>query len=66
MQLSLTSLEEVFLAIARQAEIDFAQASGQTTQSVTADDGAVLQARFWPPLLAFTEPRSRYAARLFV
>ena len=42
-QLSLTSLEEVFLAIARKAEVEYAAASGGITATVTTDAGVLLE-----------------------
>jgi len=42
-QLSLTSLEEVFLTIARKAELAAAQATGNTSVEVPLPDGGVLQ-----------------------
>lgn len=41
-QLSLTSLEEVFLTIARQAEMDAAASSGSSDVTITTDDGVQL------------------------
>lgn len=42
-QLSLTSLEEVFLTIAKEAELDAAAREGKTTMDVTVSDGTTLQ-----------------------
>jgi hypothetical protein len=45
LQVSLTSLEEVFLAVVRSAELAHAQASGRGAVTVHLDGGRVLQAR---------------------
>jgi ABC-type glutathione transport system ATPase component len=42
-QISLTSLEEVFLNIARQAELDAAAAEGRDDVAVTLEDGSTLE-----------------------
>lgn len=42
-QISLTSLEEVFLNIAKQAEIEAALAEGRDVVTITLEDGAVLE-----------------------
>ncbi len=42
LQLSLTSLEEVFLSVARQAELEAAAASGDTTVEVHLDGGGTM------------------------
>ena len=44
-QISLTSLEEVFLTIARQAEQEAAEASGKTTRKVFVADGTEIEVR---------------------
>lgn len=42
-QISLTSLEEVFLSIARKAEMEAAAAEGRTTIEVRLEDGSILE-----------------------
>lgn len=42
-QISLTSLEEVFLSIARKAELEAAAAEGRTTIEVRLEDGSILE-----------------------
>lgn len=42
-QMSLTSLEEVFLTIAKQAELEAAAAEGATKRSIPLADGATLE-----------------------
>lgn len=44
-QVSLTSLEEVFLAIARRAEQQHAIASGKGSVTIHLDDGGALEVR---------------------
>lgn len=44
-QISLTSLEEVFLSIARQAELEAAAAEGRGEVEVELDDGTMLPVR---------------------
>ena len=43
-QISLTSLEEVFLTIAKEAELEAAAAEGATQRSIPLGDGTTLQA----------------------
>ena len=77
LQVSLTSLEEVFLAVVRGAELAHAQASGRDAVTVHLDGGRVLQARaaglllhpsgFSPaclPQLCSVMPRARHLAPL--
>jgi len=42
-QISLTSLEEVFLSIARQAEVEAAAAEGRSVVEVRIEDGSILE-----------------------
>ena len=42
-QIQMTSLEEVFLNIAKQAEIDAAHAEGEAVEDVVLEDGSVLE-----------------------
>lgn len=43
-QISLTSLEEVFLTITKEAELEAAAAEGRTQRSIPLGDGSTLQA----------------------
>ncbi|GIL78966.1 hypothetical protein Vretimale_187 [Volvox reticuliferus] len=62
-QLSLTSLEEVFLNIARKAEMEAAAASGQAFVKHTMDDGSKLQIPLGAELVAHPTTKIMYQVR---
>ncbi|GIL63848.1 hypothetical protein Vafri_17847 [Volvox africanus] len=63
LQLSLTSLEEVFLNIARKAELEAATASGQAFVKHTMDDGTRLQIPMGAELVAHPLTNVMYQVR---
>ncbi|GLI66002.1 hypothetical protein VaNZ11_009613 [Volvox africanus] len=62
-QLSLTSLEEVFLNIARKAEMEAATASGHASVKHTMDDGTRLQIPMGAELVAHPVTKVMYQVR---
>ncbi|MEW5309052.1 MAG: hypothetical protein WDW38_000964 [Sanguina aurantia] len=62
-QLSLTSLEEVFLTIAKQAELDAAASSGSSDVTITTDDGVQLIVPMGAELVMNPNTRTQYKVK---
>lgn len=62
-QISLTSLEEVFLSIAKKAELEAAAAEGRATLDVTLEDGTLLEVPLGEELAVQESTGRQYAIK---